>query len=1202
MPNLRRMIASFSMVAILSSLLVSATAVAGTYKDVPADSYYYEAVEALAGAGVLDASKTEFKGGDELNRNEAAKLAVLAAGFDKESPATATFKDVPKTAWEFQYVETAVAHSVLSGYGDKPGYFGPGDKLIRSAYAKILVNALDLPEYTPTTPTFSDVPATDSMYKYVETAYHWSVVDGKDGKFNPTGRVLRAEAAVMTHAAMNPIPRGGDTTGDDTTGTGGALEVSLSNDSPDGGNIPGLVENAVVAKYDFTAGGDDVKLQELTITRGGLNDTGSVNTVALFDGDGNRISNAKSFNSSDNAAVINLLNNGLTIPAGKTVTISVVGQVGNQTTYSGQTFLMEIASADDVVSDASDTTGDFPIKGETFAIGSVNAGELQINANGIPGSVKVGEEGVDVSKFKIKNNSSNNQKIEFTSITLKEEGTVDENSELANFELFIDGKSVSKVDAATGKYVSFVLDDALTLDSGKSATAVVKADIVGGPTKTIAFQVNSDLDVGAQDLKYGFGAQIDATSFNAANDGTSASKRVLVDAGAVTVVGVNATATDILKDKKDVILGTIKVTANAGKDLELQKVNVNIENTYATTGDDTNVSAVIENVELYDGSSIYDLTCTDANGSELSHSGDAQNCVNSDLSINLADGKTAEFQIRADTKNVDLATTKLVAKLPVIGTATKSSSSFYIEETGDDNAVTDITPSTLTFKAVNGQVSGATASVISMSTTNAVVGTESVPSLKFQIRAGLSSDITFNEVDVTGTYNGGAMSSTHVSKISLYKGETVSEANLVKSVTGSKIASGVVTFDNLNLDLTKNTTQKFLVTVNLVDDSANAGHNLSLAIASANDVTLQDQDSEDVTCGGSFPVAGRTIAVTNMGEIDQTVYTSSSVGLNKDRNVLANTTSDFVAGYEFTVSNEPILLKDLTVANVTGGTDLQNLVSEVILIGDDKTTELGRETVASDTVNFTDLNKEMPEGTYKVFVKVLARKIGKNEVTAMNAGYQLSLVTTNLEGVSSGKTVDDHAVVTATHSFYVVPVLADVAVATLPSAALKTGAPTTLARVTVTPKVTTNTDVETGATLKTQVRTLKFTVKTMSNIDAEACSGITLKKVGTSVTVAGASCSGSNLTSVGDTITFTLTGMSDPDNYNIDSATTYEVNGALDVHTLAADAYFELELVDSSTPVVIGSDDTNTSVDDAVNLVLPSTIEFGETKFTGTGA
>ena len=279
------------------------------------------------------------------------------------------------------------------------------------------------------------------------------------------------------------------------------------------------------------------------------------------------------------------------------------------------------------------------------------------------------------------------------------------------------------------------------------------------------------------------------------------------------------------------------------------------------------------------------------------------------------------------------------------------------------------------------------------------------------------------------------------------------------------------------------------------------------------------------------------------------------------------------------------------------------------MIGDDKTTELAREVVADNTVEFTDINKVMSEGTYKVYVKVVTLKIGKNEVTSLDDdGYQLSLEVITAEGDSSGRTIaalDLPAAVTHGKSFYVVPVLGTISGATLPSTGLKNGAATTLAKVTVTPSATTNTDVDTGATLKTKVSTLTFTVKTMANLTAEAEGSFLLKKVGTSDTVAGVSSEAdNNIDAAGETLTFTLTEMADTDNYILESAATYQIDASLDVTDTQLDAYFELEL-DASTAaaqVVVKSNYTDVDVDSDVNLVLSDTIELGETKFTGTGA
>ena len=103
MVNLKKVVSLLSAVSILSSLVVS-TAFAGTFSDVPASAYYYEAVEALVDSGVIDGTKGTYNPAGNLQRDEAAKFVVTAAGLAGDLPATATFSDVPKTGWSFEFV------------------------------------------------------------------------------------------------------------------------------------------------------------------------------------------------------------------------------------------------------------------------------------------------------------------------------------------------------------------------------------------------------------------------------------------------------------------------------------------------------------------------------------------------------------------------------------------------------------------------------------------------------------------------------------------------------------------------------------------------------------------------------------------------------------------------------------------------------------------------------------------------------------------------------------------------------------------------------------------------------------------------------------------------------------------------------------------------------------------------------------------
>src|SRR3989339_2151517 len=148
MDNIRRAIATFSIVAILSSFVVS-TAFAGTFTDVKEGTYYYDAVEALVEAGTIPGTVETYNPGGGLTRALAAKYVVEGAGWEVTTHDTATFKDVPKTHSEFDLIETAVDYGFMKGSGAKPGYFLPTDTVNRAEYAKMSVLAFDLVTYEP---------------------------------------------------------------------------------------------------------------------------------------------------------------------------------------------------------------------------------------------------------------------------------------------------------------------------------------------------------------------------------------------------------------------------------------------------------------------------------------------------------------------------------------------------------------------------------------------------------------------------------------------------------------------------------------------------------------------------------------------------------------------------------------------------------------------------------------------------------------------------------------------------------------------------------------------------------------------------------------------------------------------------------------------------------------------------------------------
>lgn len=274
MKKFTRIAASIGLVALFSSLVVST---AFAFADVPVTAYYYTAVTTLATDGVLDATQENFMPTALYQRDQAAKVLVLDAGITPlENPATPTFTDVPKTAWSYQYVETAAAHQIVSGYASKPGYFGPGDPVTREQYAKMIVEAFGWDLVNPETPTFTDVPATNPMYQYVETAYHWSVINGMTATtFAPTANIIRGDAALMAYRAKyEAVERADDD--DDTDDTADDDDDDDDDDDLEGG-AGSVEEYKLLSTYnneEVGQGSEDVKVYGMSIEADDASDLG----------------------------------------------------------------------------------------------------------------------------------------------------------------------------------------------------------------------------------------------------------------------------------------------------------------------------------------------------------------------------------------------------------------------------------------------------------------------------------------------------------------------------------------------------------------------------------------------------------------------------------------------------------------------------------------------------------------------------------------------------------------------------------------------------------------------------------------------------------------------------------------------------------------------------------------------------------------
>ena len=89
------------------------------FTDVPSTQYFYTPVLWLTCEGVVSGySDNTFRPFNTTTRAQFTKMIVLGIGWSLLNPAQGHFTDVPPGSTFYSFVETAVAHGIISGYGD----------------------------------------------------------------------------------------------------------------------------------------------------------------------------------------------------------------------------------------------------------------------------------------------------------------------------------------------------------------------------------------------------------------------------------------------------------------------------------------------------------------------------------------------------------------------------------------------------------------------------------------------------------------------------------------------------------------------------------------------------------------------------------------------------------------------------------------------------------------------------------------------------------------------------------------------------------------------------------------------------------------------------------------------------------------------------------------------------------------------------
>jgi hypothetical protein len=171
----------------------------GDHPGVLPKQWYYGYVTNMLAEGVVSGyADGTFRPNNAVTRGQMAKMVVLAFGLPLNTAGGRHFSDVPASHPEYAYIETAYNDGILRGYAN--GTFRPGANVTRSQAAKIVVVAAGWQPAGPRAASFRDVPAGSPFYGYVEVAYAHGLLTGyADGTFRPGNSITRAQACKMLY-------------------------------------------------------------------------------------------------------------------------------------------------------------------------------------------------------------------------------------------------------------------------------------------------------------------------------------------------------------------------------------------------------------------------------------------------------------------------------------------------------------------------------------------------------------------------------------------------------------------------------------------------------------------------------------------------------------------------------------------------------------------------------------------------------------------------------------------------------------------------------------------------------------------------------------------------------------------------------------------------------------------------------------------
>ena len=294
-----------------------------------------------------------------------------------------------------------------------------------------------------------------------------------------------------------------------STATGGSAMITAGT-QPANGLAPESAARVPFTKFTVTAGVAAVTLNSVEVERTGLMDDDTIDSVVLLDGNGVQIGISKTLNSNHRTTV----GEPVIIPAGSSMTFTVgANMVADNSTNAGQVGSLSVVG----LNTTGTVSGSFPITGASHTINStLDIGSVSINTSGLvntSATIDIGE--ADTVHAGIRLTAGSAENIRIWSIRWNNAGSAAP-SDLANVVVKVDGASYPTVVSADGKYYTATFGGGILVAKGNTAEIIITATPLGGPARTIRFDLYKRVDVAITGELFGYGITPPAGSGTAA--------------------------------------------------------------------------------------------------------------------------------------------------------------------------------------------------------------------------------------------------------------------------------------------------------------------------------------------------------------------------------------------------------------------------------------------------------------------------------------------------------------------------------------------------------------------------------------------------------------------------------------------------------------------------------------------------------------